>query len=275
MRPTLEEIVAARPYPDYADWWPMGEHFLGFMADAIHANWRTLHEDAEVVEVSRYAEHYIRVVYERQARPNLVGDFVRRMSTVESGEFDALSYAFFRSAYEELARRIKDPDALAVERRQFTRRVGKRFFSSMAEHLKLDIPMRLDTEEDHRRLTRAIGEVGAFLHREGYLRTRFAFRLDVDITHRGHRIRQRAEDFRDILNRGGSAYALYEMGYPAIMPSAVYLYQTIGEAQHHSSRTIEELFDRAGCTASETPDFDPTGLPADLVVELWEIRKRA
>jgi hypothetical protein len=36
-----------------------------------------------------------------------------------------------------------------------------------------------------------------------------------------------------------------------------------------------ELTDRAGCAASETPDFDPTGLPADLVVELWEIRKRA
>jgi hypothetical protein len=100
-------------------------------------------------------------------------------------------------------------------------------------------------------------------------------RLDVDITHRGRRIRQRAEDFRDILNRGDPAYALYEMGYPAIMPSAVYLYQTIGEAQHHSSRTIEELFDRIGCTASETPDFDPTGLQADLVVELWQLRKRA
>ncbi len=273
MRPTLEEIVAARPYPDYADWWPMGEHFLGFMADAIHVNWATLRDDAS--EVARYAEHYIRVVYGRQARPNLVGDFVGHKATVKSGEFDALSYAFFRSAYEELARRIKDPDALAAERRQFTRRVGKRFFSSMAAHLKLDIPTRLESEEDHRRLRRAIDDVGAFLQREGYLRTHFAFRLDVDITHVGRRIRQKARDFPAILNGGGSAYALYEMGYPAIMPSAVYLYQTIGEAQHHSSRTIEELFDRAGCTASETRDFDPTGLPADLVVELWEIRKRA
>lgn len=55
MRPTLEEIVAAKPYRDYADWWPMGEHFLGFMADAIHANWEMLQDDAS--EVARYAEH--------------------------------------------------------------------------------------------------------------------------------------------------------------------------------------------------------------------------
>jgi hypothetical protein len=273
MRPTLEEIVAAKPYRDYADWWPMGEHFLGFMADAIHANWEMLQDDAS--EVARYAEQYIRVVYGREARPTLVGDFVEHRAAVESGEFDALSYAFYRSAYEELARRISDPETLIAERRQFTRRVGKRFFSSMVAYLKLDLPTKLESEEDHRRLTRAIEEVGAFLHREGYLRTHFAFRLDVDITHRGHRIRQRAQDFPTTLDRGASAYALYEMGYPAIMPSAVYLYQTIGEAQHHSSRTIEELFDRVGCTASETRDFDPTGYPADLVVELWEIRKRA
>ena len=63
------------------------------------------------------------------------------------------------------------------------------------------------------------------------------------------------------------------MGYPIILPSAVYLYQTIGEAQHHSSRTIEELFARCGCTASETDDFDPTGYPSELVVELWEIKE--
>ena len=62
------------------------------------------------------------------------------------------------------------------------------------------------------------------------------------------------------------------MGYPIILPSAVYLYNTIGEAQHHSSRTIEELFARVGLTARETDDFDPTGFPSDRVVELWEIR---
>ncbi|MEM8681700.1 MAG: hypothetical protein AAGF97_20315, partial [Planctomycetota bacterium] len=67
-------------------------------------------------------------------------------------------------------------------------------------------------------------------------------------------------------------YALYEMGYPVILPSAVYLYHTVGEAQHHSSRTIEELFDRVGIEARETDDFDPIGYPSDRVVELWEIQ---
>ena len=64
------------------------------------------------------------------------------------------------------------------------------------------------------------------------------------------------------------------MGYPVILPSAVYLYQTLGEAQHHSSRTIEELFARIGYVASETPDFDPTGYPSYRVVELWEIHRK-
>ena len=64
------------------------------------------------------------------------------------------------------------------------------------------------------------------------------------------------------------------MGHPVILPSAVYLYHTLGEAQHHSSRTIEELFDRVGHEARETDDFDPIGYPSDRVVELWEIRKK-
>ena len=72
--------------------------------------------------------------------------------------------------------------------------------------------------------------------------------------------------------RGERGYALYEMGYPVILPSAVYLYNTLGEAQHHSSRTIEELFGRVGFQARETDDFDPSGFPSDRVVELWEIR---
>ena len=72
----------------------------------------------------------------------------------------------------------------------------------------------------------------------------------------------------------GVAHALYEMGYPAILPSAVYLYHTLGEAQHHSSRTIQDLFDQIGYDAWETEDFDPTDYPSDMVVELWQIRAR-
>ena len=59
-----------------------------------------------------------------------------------------------------------------------------------------------------------------------------------------------------------------------ILPSAIYLYNIIGEAQHHSSRIIEELFSRVGYEARETDDFDPTDFPSDRVVELWEVWRK-
>ena len=104
------------------------------------------------------------------------------------------------------------------------------------------------------------------------MRDHFDFLFTVNVPFKGRRIVQDESDFLSNLV-GGKAYALYEMGYPAILPSAVYLYQTIGEAQHHSSRTIEELFALCDYQARETDDFDPTGHPSDHVVELWEIRK--
>ena len=120
-------------------------------------------------------------------------------------------------------------------------------------------------------LQQAIAQVGNFLKTQGYLRDHFAFRFDVHTQQLGQPIKQGAADVIRQLQSKRTVYALYEMGYPAILPSAVYLYHTMGEAQHHSSRTIEELFGRMGYRASETADFDPTGYPSDLVVELWEI----
>jgi hypothetical protein len=108
---------------------------------------------------------------------------------------------------------------------------------------------------------------------QGYLRDHFNFLFSLDMEHAGKRIFQKEKEFVTKLREEGCAYALYEMGYPIILPSAVYLYHTIGEAQHHSSRTIEELFDLIGYEARETDDFDPTGYPSDMVVELWEIKK--
>jgi hypothetical protein len=143
----------------------------------------------------------------------------------------------------------------------------------MSDHLRLDLPPQLSTEADFEQLQQAITRVGHFLQTGGYLRDHFAFRFDVGITHQGRRIDQTPAAFLRNLQPNEPVYALYEMGYPAILPSAVYLYHTVGEAQHHSSRTIEELFARVGCDARETDDFDPTGYPADLVVELWEIRR--
>jgi hypothetical protein len=139
--------------------------------------------------------------------------------------------------------------------------------------LGLTLPPQLQRAHDFVELQTAIGRVGNFLQDQGYLRDHFAFHFDVTLQHGADTIVQRPDTVIPRLTQGQVAYALYEMGYPVILPSAVYLYQTLGEAQHHSSRTIEELFGRVGCTASETPDFDPTGYPSDLVVELWEIRQ--
>lgn len=273
---SLDKVVAAHPYPDYAAWWPMGADFLGMMADAIAGEWReVLAEWADLAVPAAYVDEYVRTVYGRGARPNLVADFAagNELASVQSGEFDALSYSFFRAAFEALAQQT-DSATLGRARRAFTQRVGRRFFARLSEHLALSLPSALDDARDAARLRTAIDTVGAFLVEQGYLRDHFAFTLDVHVEHAGRVIHQEAAEFTTRLQADGLAFALYEMGYPAILPSAVYLYHTLGEAQHHSSRTIEELFARAGCRAAETDDFDPTGYPSDRVVELWEIRPR-
>lgn len=274
---TLTQIVSEKPYPDYTPWWPMGVDFLTFMSQAIYSQWADLpHNPGDLTPVKDYVSTYLQVVYSRAAREILVDDFAKQenLNAIQSGEFDALSYAFFRSAFELIARHPKSyGHPLERERRAFTQRVGKIFFSRVNSTLTLDLPDTLQTEADFERLQLCVGEVGAFLQTQGYLRDHFAFRFDLEIDHRGRRIVQTKDTFLNNLQHSGVAYALYEMGYPVILPSAVYLYHTLGEAQHHSSRTIEELFAFVGYEARETDDFDPIGYPADLVVELWEIRK--
>lgn len=274
---TLTQIVSEKPYPDYAPWWPMGADFLTFMSQAIYSQWVDLpHNPGDLSPVKDYVSTYLQVVYGQAAREMLVNDFVRRenLSGIQSGEFDALSYAFFRSAFELIAHHPKSyGHALERERRAFTQRVGKIFFSRVNATLKLVLPDTLRTEADFERLQLCVGKVGAFMQAQGYLRDHFAFRFDLELSHQGRRIVQTRDSFLDSLQHNGVAYALYEMGYPVILPSAVYLYHTLGEAQHHSSRTIEELFALVGYEARETDDFDPIGYPSDRVVELWEIRK--
>jgi hypothetical protein len=124
-------------------------------------------------------------------------------------------------------------------------------------------------------LKTAIADVIAFLTREKYFRDGAVFRFDVNVARKSGPLAQTEAGLLDRIKQNAEAYALFEMRYPVILPSAVYLFQTVGEAQHHSSRTIEELFERIGCVASETADFDPSGFPSDLVVELWEIKARA
>lgn len=277
MSPTLSTVVFQHPYPEYQDWWPLGASFLAMMADAIVGRWRALSSPAQTVDsVQNIVDEYIARAYHRQARPGLALDFASAagLDTVQSGEFDALSFAFFLSAYRNLASHFSG-DELGRSRRQFAEKVGAHFFSRLSAHLALELPRSLCKKSDLASVSRAVQRVGEFLMNEGYLRSHFAFRFDVQATHAGAKVDQKSDDVLAALGNGGAAYALYEMGHPVILPSAVYLHHLVGEAQHHSSRTIEELFARVGCDAWETDDFDPSLFPSNLVVELWKIRSRS
>lgn len=289
---TLRDIVAEKPFPDYQQWWEMGETFCRLMADAIVTEWDAIDGDEEyptpIDEVYDVVREYLWVVYQHEmgkTKSWLVHAFTERFFTdsvygeqilpIQSGEFDALSYGFFRTAFTALAQDeqwgILDTP-LATARRQFTQRVGKRFYEALHNHLNLELPKTLRYKENFLLLKQSIERVGQFMVTQGYLRDHFRFTFNVEVEYKGETIQQTEAQFIEHLHQNGVGYALYEMGYPVILPSAVYLYNTMGEAQHHSSRTIEELFARVGYEARETNDFDPTGFPSDLVVELWEIR---
>ncbi len=275
---TLAAVVARRPFPEYREWWPLGGRLSTFMSEAIVTEWSALPgHSGDLTPVRRTVTEYLETVYGRAPRPGLVEAFVARQWSppLASGEFDALSFAFFFSAFHILAeRRDSTAPLLQLARRQFAERVGRRFFDRLALHLQLALPSRLEDAASFAQLKDALDRVLRFLKDEGYLRTHAAFRFDVRAQRASGSIVQPEAGFLDALNTRGLAYGLYEMGYPVILPSAVYLFELAGEAQHHSSRTIAELFDRVGCDAREVADFDPRDYPADLVGELWEIRRR-
>lgn len=277
MKKELREIVNEKPFQDFAEWWPVGTVFSAFMSNAIHGEWsRLANNTGDLFSVKNYVEEYLSIVFETESRSSLVYEFAQNMflSDLQSGQFDALSYAFYRSAFELIEVNMhRYENSLERERRLFTKRVGKIFFDQVCERLALDLPDDLETEAQFDQMKHCIQRVGRFLTEQGYLRDHFAFHFDVELEHAGRLIKQSDGEFLANLSEGGTGFALYEMGYPIILPSAVYLYHTIGEAQHHSSRTIEELFDRVGFEARETDDFDPTGYPSDRVVELWEIHR--
>lgn len=276
---TLAQVVAENPFDEFTDWWNMGNEFVSYMSDATCGEWTALPGNSgDLAVIKHLCAMYIHTVFRRKMRQSLVEEFIHKSFSqpLQSGEFDALSYAFFRGAFELIeANAGLGKEAIERERRQFTVRVGKIFFGRLEKHLNLSLPSGIESEADFDLLDDAIQQIGGFLKEQGYLRTHFAFSFDLDIEYAGRYIRQSREDVLTTLLQNGQAYALYEMGYPAILPSAVYLYHTMGEAQHHSSRTIEELFARVGHVARETDDFDPLGYPSDMVVELWEISKLA
>jgi hypothetical protein len=275
---TLGDVVKERPYPEYGTWWVIGNDFARFMSEAIVSEWSALPGNTgELGEVESFVSEYTNTVYGREPSTNLVRRFVGRdfSEPLQSGEFDALSYAFYRSAFELMERpdsRFEHP--LEQERRSFTQRVGRKFFARVRERLDLELPPSVGDAPSFEMLKKSIDRVTAFLKEQGYFRDHAAFRFDIELAREGRRIVQTDSDFLQRVNSGATGYALFEMGYPVILPSAVYLFHTLGEAQHHSSRTIEELFDRIGYEAGETADFDPIGYPSDMVVEVWEIRAR-
>lgn len=277
---SLSDVVAEHPYSEFQPWWPMGEEFLTFMSNAICAEWAQVAPPEQALErVSEHLTRYLHVVYAQPVRETLLHSFVnkQKLHTILSGEFDALSYAFYRSTFEHLAAvEYDEAHELITARRAFTERVGNRFYQQLSTFLSLTLPDSLSTRDDLHLLRASIDEIGAFLQEQGYLRDHFSFTFDVGtdvpMVAGGQTIRQTEDEVIDALAQNGVAYALYQMGYPVILPSAVYLYNTVGEAQHHSSRTIQDHFAVMGYAAHETDDFDPTVFESDMVVELWEIR---
>ena len=168
-RKTLSQVAAEHPFPDYADWWKMGEDFTSFMSQAITAEWEKLASPAESLEqVKSFVSEYIQTVYQREASPSLVDRFyqVDLSQPVFSGEFDALSYTFYRSAFELLSDLAADEGStLARERRLFANRVGKTFFTAIHNHLQLNLPPGLETETDFALLQENITRIGDFLVR--------------------------------------------------------------------------------------------------------------
>jgi hypothetical protein len=270
---SLTKAVQDHPYQDFYDWWPIGSELATFMAKAITETYAALPKTPSQAAARAYFQTYIQTVFARDARIEVFDALVSGASpAVKSGEFDAFSYAFYRSAFEHIAA-CADAFETSVERtrRLFTKDVGKAFFAQVDAFLGPDLPAKLETPADFAKLKKGIAQVGNFLSDQGYLRDHFAFHFEVDLSYQDKVIQQPESDVLDNLKQG-NAYALYEMGYPVILPSAVYLYQTLGEAQHHSSRTIEDLFERVGLAAREVDDFDPREYPSDMVVELWEIK---
>ena len=270
---SLTRAVQDHPYEDFHDWWPIGNELATFMAKAILETHNTLPDSPSIKAARAYFQEYIKTVFSKDARIDVFDSLVARESPeVESGEFDAFSYALYRSAFEHIAAHpAAFEDSIERTRRLFTKDVGKKFFARVETFIGLNLPEKLETSTDFEILKAGIAKVGEFLSTQGYLRDHFAFYFDVDLSYNNKHFKQTDNDVLSNIKQG-KAYALYEMGYPVILPSAVYLYQTMGEAQHHSSRTIEDLFERVGLEAREVDDFDPRDYPSDRVVEFWEIK---
>ena len=149
IKPDLAHIAAKRPFPEFAQWWQMGEDFIRFMSEALISQWAKLDNANDAYQqVQGCLAEYLRLVYGREASPALVDNFARQdlARPFFSGEFDALSYAFYRSAFETLAQKYPgDEAALSKERKRFAVQVGQLFFTAIHDFLHLELPSTLET----------------------------------------------------------------------------------------------------------------------------------
>ena len=168
---SLEQVVRGTSIPRIRRVVAGRREFTAFMSDAIVTEWRALHQNCgEVADVQENIETYLQTVYGRPARSGLLDAFLQPGddSQVQSGEFDALSYAFYKTAFERIAGHIDlYSHSLERERRLYTIRVGKTFFDRLRKHLDLELPDDLATPDQVRRISSGIGRVGRFLHDQG------------------------------------------------------------------------------------------------------------
>lgn len=260
---SLADAVAAHPVPEFANWWPVKEVFVGCAAQAVSEAWRQLPGNSgNLSPVRAIVSEYMERVYQRPLTPGRVEAFAAGAADpLGSGEFDAIYYGFFRSAFEH-----------TQDKPEFTREVGRRFLRQVVSALDLVLPAGLGSDDEFAQLQTALQRVGRFFLEQGYLRTHFAFRFDVARGPGGEEVRQKSNLVVARLAQDRRAYALYEMGYPAIFPSAIYLFYTAGEAPHYSTRMLQAMFEQIGYTARETADFSPSDFSVDLLIELWVIR---
>ena len=128
----LASLVKERPFREFSQWWKMGDEFIQFMSDAIVSKWTELGETKVGMErIQNNLDEYLGLVYGQTTHPDRLKNFFEKdFSTLfYSGEFDAISYALYRSSYETIAKEhIGIGTAITEQRRGFTKEVGKVFF---------------------------------------------------------------------------------------------------------------------------------------------------
>jgi len=168
-RKQLSRLVEEYPFPDFVEWWELGATFSALMAESVFSQWFALHKnDSEMRLTNEGVVDYLKVVYGRKMRVSLVEDLVRQNFAVplQSGEFDALSYAFYKSAFLFIGNSHKnDRYSSNRERYAFTKQVGEILFRNIAHYLDLHVPTNGINESSFSQLDACLRKIGIFLEK--------------------------------------------------------------------------------------------------------------